>query len=161
MQRLTVKLRLRDKHAAESNRQARAVNRVWNDCNEAQRHAFETRWAWKDKWLTYRHLARATAGAGVELNLHSHTVQRVCKEYVKSRQQQKKRWLRFRDRDSLGWVPFNTGHVSFDGEASVSMASDTKRCGPVTMVREDRACRSMMLPTRLLQLGVLQPRALS
>src|SRR5215831_2612614 len=117
MQQLTVKLRLRDKHAAELNRQARAVNRVWNDCNEAQRHAFETRWAWKDKWLTYRHLARATAGAGVELNLHSHTVQRVCKEYVKSRQQQKKRWLRFRDRDSLGWVPFNTGHVSFDGEA--------------------------------------------
>src|SRR5215468_3195080 len=117
MQQLTVKLRLRDKHAAELNRQARAVNRVWNYCNEAQRHTFETRWAWKDKWLTYRGLARLTAGAGVELNLHSHTVQRVCKEYVKSRQQQKKRWLRFRDRDSLGWVPFNTGHVSFDGEA--------------------------------------------
>jgi putative transposase len=117
MQQLTVKLRLRDKHAAELNRQARAVNRVWNYCNEAQRHAFETRWAWKDEWLTYPGLARLTAGAGVELHLHSHSVQRVCKEYVKSRQQQKKRWLRFRDRDSLGWVPFNTGHVSFDGEA--------------------------------------------
>src|SRR5215471_2293131 len=107
MQQLTVKLRLRDKHAAESNRQARAVNRVWNDCNEAQRHAFETQWAWKDKWLTYPGLARLTAGAGVELHLHSHTVQRVCKAYVKSRQQQKKRWLRFRDRDSLGWGSFN------------------------------------------------------
>lgn len=32
---------------------------------------------------------------------------------------------------------------------------------PVTMVREDRACRSMVLPIRLLQLGILQPHALS
>jgi putative transposase len=116
MQQLTVKLRLRDKHAAELNRQARAVNFVWNYCNEAQRHTFQTRWGWRDKWLPYKTLAGMTAGAAVELNLHAHTIQRVCREYVKARKQHKKRWLRFRGRKSLGWVPFNTGHVSFDGE---------------------------------------------
>jgi IS605 OrfB family transposase len=117
MLQITIKLRLRDKHTAELNRQARAVNYVWNYCNDAQKHAFEMRWAWRDKWLSYGNLASATAGAGVELNLHSHTVQRVCREYARSRQQKKKRWLRYRGRKSLGWVPFNTGHVNFDGEA--------------------------------------------
>lgn len=33
---LTYKLRLRDKHASELNRQARAVSYVWNYCNETQ-----------------------------------------------------------------------------------------------------------------------------
>ena len=115
---ITVKLRLRDKHAASLNPQARAVNFVWNYCNDAQKHAFETKRAWKDKWLSYKTFAGLTAGAVKEgLDLHSHTVQRVCKQYVTSRKQHKKRWLRYRGRRSLGWVPFNTGHVCFDGEA--------------------------------------------
>lgn len=114
---LTVKLRLLDKHASELNRQARAVSAVWNYCNDAQKHAFNTRWAWRDKWLSAVALMRLTAGAGNELDLHAHTVQGVCKQYTISRKQQKKRWLRFRGRKSLGWVPFNTGHVSFDGKA--------------------------------------------
>src|SRR5215831_890127 len=116
MQQLTVKLRLRDKHAAELNRQARAVNRVWNDCNEAQRHVFETRWACKEKWLTYRGLARATAGAGVELNLHSHTVQRVCKEYVNPANNRRS-----------GGSASVTATLS-TVRRSVSIASDTSRC---------------------------------
>ena len=114
---LTIKLRLRDKHAAELNRQARAVNFVWNYCNDAQKHAFQTQWAWRDKWLSAAAMMRLTAGAGEELDLHAHTVQGVCKQYAKSRRQQKKRWLRYRGRKSLGWVPYNTGHVFFDGEA--------------------------------------------
>ena len=36
---LTIKLRLRDKHAAELNRQARAVNFCWNYLNETQQKA--------------------------------------------------------------------------------------------------------------------------
>ncbi len=75
-QQLTCKFRLRDKHAAELKRQARAVNFVWNYCNEAQRHVL--RW---DRWLSYVDLARLTAGAGKELGLHAHTVQRVCRAY--------------------------------------------------------------------------------
>jgi putative transposase len=49
--------------------------------------------------------------------LHSHTIRRVCREYEKSRKAKKKRWLKYRGRKSLGWVPLNTGHVSFDGKA--------------------------------------------
>jgi len=111
-QQITVKLRLRDKYAAELNRQARAVNFVWNYCNEAQRHVL--RW---DRWLSKYDLMRLTAGAGAELNLHAHTIQRVCRQYVESRKQHRLPWLRWRGRKSLGWVPFNTGHVSFDGAA--------------------------------------------
>jgi putative transposase len=117
---LTVKLRLRDKHAAELNRQARAVNFVWNYCNEAQKHfaQWDYRIAKRSQlWLSYGSLAALTAGVAQELGLHSHTVQRVCREYEKARKQHERRWLRFRGRKSLGWVPFNTGHVSFDGEA--------------------------------------------
>jgi putative transposase len=110
-QTITVKLRLRDKHAAELNRQARAVNFVWNYCNEAQKHVL--RW---DRWLSAYELMRLTAGAGKDLNIHAHTVQRVCRRYVDSRRQHKLPWLRWRGRKSLGWVPFNTGHVTFEGE---------------------------------------------
>jgi putative transposase len=108
---LTYKLRLRDKHATELNRQMRAVNFVWNYCNEAQKHVL--RW---DRWMSYGDLAKLTAGAGKELDIHAHTVQRVCRAYVDARRTHRKAWLRWRGRRSLGWVPFNTGHVSFDGE---------------------------------------------
>src|SRR6185369_10860304 len=46
------------------------------------------------------------------LDIHSHTVQRVCRQYFNSRQTKRKPWLRWRGRKSLGWVPFNTGHVT-------------------------------------------------
>jgi putative transposase len=105
------KLRLRDKHATELKRQSRAVNFVWNFCNETQQKAVRS----SRKWLGYHDLAGLTAGAAMELDLHAHTIQRVCREYDKSRRQQRKPWLRWRGRKSLGWVPFNTGHVTFDG----------------------------------------------
>jgi putative transposase len=110
-QQLTIKLRLRDKHAAELSRQARAVNFVWNYVNEAQRHML--RW---DRWLSAFDLMRLTAGASKELDVHAHTIQRVCRAYVDARRTHRKSSLRWRGRKSLGWVPFNTGHVSFDGE---------------------------------------------
>ena len=111
LQTRTIKHRLRDKHAAELTRQASAVNFVWNYCNGAQKHV--RRW---DRWLSSVDLQRMTAGVSKELNIHSQTVQNVCKQYVKSRVQHKKPWLRWRGRTSLGWIPFNTG-VTFDGEA--------------------------------------------
>jgi putative transposase len=109
--RLTYKFRLRDKHAAEFNRQARAVNFVWNYCNEAQQHVL--RW---DRWLSAFDLQKLTAGSSKELDIHAHTIKCVCDQYVRSRKQHRKAWLRWRGRKSLGWMPFNTGHVMFDGE---------------------------------------------
>jgi IS605 OrfB family transposase len=109
---LTYKFRLRDRHAAELNRQARAVNYVWNYCNETQQKAVHL----GRKWLTAVDLMRLTAGAGKLLDIHAHTIQKVCQTYDRSRSAKRKPWLRWRGRKSLGWVPFNTGHVSFDGE---------------------------------------------
>jgi putative transposase len=58
---ITVKLRLRDKHAAELNRRAWVVNGIWNCCDEAQQHVRRC-----DRWLSYRDLARLTAGASIK-----------------------------------------------------------------------------------------------
>jgi putative transposase len=109
---LTYKFRLRDKHAAELNRQARAVNYCWNYLNETQQKAVQS----GRKWLTAVDLMQLTAGASKLLDIHSHTIQQICQQYDRSRSAKRKPWLRWRGRKSLGWVPFNTGHVSFDGE---------------------------------------------
>lgn len=109
---LTFKLRLRDKHTAELNRQARAVNFVWNFCNETQQKAARA----KRKWLSAFDLQKLTNGASKDLGLHAHTIQRVCHAYDDARKTHKKAWLKWRGRKSLGWVPFNSGHVSFNGE---------------------------------------------
>jgi putative transposase len=109
---LTYQFRLRDKHAAELNRQARAVNVVWNFCNETQQKAAKS----QRPWLSAYALQRLTSGSNNFLDLHSHTIKRVCSVYYESRRRKPSPWLRWRGRKSLGWVPFNTGHVAFDGE---------------------------------------------
>ena len=106
---LTYKFRVKDKHTAELNRQARAVNFVWNFCNETQKHALK----WGKRWPSAYDLQRLTSGSSKDLGLHGHTIQRVCGEYEKARRAHKKATLRWRGKKSLGWVPFNTGHVSF------------------------------------------------
>jgi IS605 OrfB family transposase len=105
---IVLKFRLRDKHAAELNRQARAVNTVWNFCNETQQKAATS----GRRWLTSANLQKLTSGSSTLLNLHSHTIKGVCQQYDLSRRQQKKAWLRYRGRKSLGWVPFKKGHVA-------------------------------------------------
>lgn len=109
---LTYKLRLRDKHAAELNRQARAVSYVWNYLNETSAKAWER----DRRWLSRFDFQKLTAGASKELNLHSHTIQRVCQQFTISRDKARQAKLRWRGRKSLGWVPYNQGHVSFDGK---------------------------------------------
>lgn len=110
---ITIKLRLRDRHATELNHQARAVNIVWNYCNERQRQAVrECR-----PWLNGFDLIGLTTGTSKELGLHGHTIQRVCLAYAAARRIHRKAWLRWRSKRSLGWVPFNTGTVTFDGTA--------------------------------------------
>lgn len=110
---LTFKFRMRDKHAAELNRQARSVNLIWNYCNETSRKA----WMRDRKWLSAYDLQKLTTGSSKELDVHAHTVTRVCAEFERSRNQARRASLRWRGKKSLGWVPFNTGHVSFDGSA--------------------------------------------
>lgn len=108
---LTLKFRLKDKHAADLNRQARSVNFVWNYCNEGQQRAARAH----RKWLSAFDLQRLTAGSSVDMNLHAQTIQKVCQQYEQSRRQNKKAWLKFRGRKSLGWVPFGKNNIRFDG----------------------------------------------
>lgn len=109
---LTVKLRLKDKHASELNRQASAVNMVWNFCNETSRHA----WKRDRRWLSGFNLGKLTAGSSSGLGLHAHTIAKVCQRFAINRDMAKRAGIRWRSRKSLGWVPFSTGHVKFDGE---------------------------------------------
>jgi putative transposase len=110
--KLTIKLRLRDKHSSELCRQVRAINFVWNYCNEIQKKAVTS----GRKWMSYEALTKLTAGSSKELVIAASSIQEVCRVYDKSRFQQKKSWLRWRSRYSLGWVPFNTEDVKFDGQ---------------------------------------------
>jgi IS605 OrfB family transposase len=107
---LTYKFRLRDTADAELRRQSRAVNFVWNYCNERQREAVSK----GRKWLSKYDLQKLTAGASKELDIHAHTIQGVCHKYDDSRKTHKKASVRWRsNKKSLGWVPFNQGHVKY------------------------------------------------
>lgn len=112
---LTYKFRLHDTANSELTRQARAVNFVWNYCNETQQQAVKR----KRKWLTWHDLQKLTAGSSKELDIHAHTIQQVCQVYDRSRSAKKKPWLNWRvsnpksPKRSLGWVPFNKGHVTY------------------------------------------------
>lgn len=108
---ITLRFRLRDKHSSDLNRQACAVNYVWNYANETQQKAVRD----NGEWLSWVALQRLTAGSSEMLNLSSRTINRVCAQYDQSRRQQRKPWLRWRGRHSLGWVPFNTNDLWFDG----------------------------------------------
>lgn len=110
---ITIRLRLCDRHTSALNKQAAAVNVVWNYCNEVQQKAARS----FRKWQSAYDLMKLTAGAGKELDLHAHTVQRVCRAYHNALKVRKKPWLRWRGKKALGWVPFNTGHVTFDGQS--------------------------------------------
>jgi IS605 OrfB family transposase len=54
-----------------------------------------------------------TAGSSKELDLHAHSIVRVCAQFAESRNRAKRAGLRWRGKKSLGWVPFNTAHVKF------------------------------------------------
>lgn len=105
----TLKVRVKDKHAKELERQAQAVNFIWNYLNELSHRSIKE----KGRFLSAFDMQKFTDGAGKELGLHSHTVQMVGKEYCTRRKQFKKAKLAWRKshgvRRSLGWIPVNTG----------------------------------------------------
>lgn len=111
----TLRFRLKDKHESELCRQARKVNFVWNFCRETQQNALR----WGKKWPSGYDLQKLTSGVSKELDLHAHTVAMTCSRYAMSRTQHRKPLLRWRGKRSLGWVPFNTGHIKFDGQGFV------------------------------------------
>lgn len=83
------------------NKQARAVNFVFNYCNDRQKDALR----FGRKWLSGFDLNKLTTGSSKELGIHSGTINAVCEQYAKSRSQKKRPYLRYRSKKHLGWVP--------------------------------------------------------
>lgn len=65
------------------NKQGRAVNFVWNYCNDRQKDALR----FGRPWHTGFDLIKLTTGSSKELGLHSGTIADVCQQYAKSRSQ--------------------------------------------------------------------------
>ncbi|RJG00328.1 RNA-guided endonuclease InsQ/TnpB family protein [Noviherbaspirillum sedimenti] len=95
------------------NRQSRAVNFVWNYCNDRQKDALR----FGRRWHTGFDLNKLTQGASRELGLHSGTVNAVCEQYAKSRSQKKRPYLRYRGKKNLGWVPLKGRELKREGDA--------------------------------------------
>lgn len=83
-------------------RKARAVNFVWNYCNETQKLAVSR----GRKWLSRFDLNMLTTGTSVDLGITARSINEICRVYAASRTVHKKPWLRWRGVKSLGWVPF-------------------------------------------------------
>lgn len=93
---------------------ARAVNLVWNYCNQITRDA----WRCRRRWLTAYDLDPLLAGSSQRLPLHSQTIQAISKEHAARRNQFKKAKLRWRsNRHSLGWIPFKASAVRLHGDS--------------------------------------------
>lgn len=95
------------------NKQAEAVNYVWNFCNDTQKHALK----WRKKWPSGFDLNVLTTGSSKELGIHSGTVNAVCEQYAKSRSQMQRPYLRYRGRRTLGWVPLKGRELKREGDA--------------------------------------------
>jgi putative transposase len=95
------------------NRQARTSNLVWNFCNETQQHALK----WNKRWTTGFDFNRLTTGSSKELSLHAGTINAVCEQYAKSRNQKNRPFLRWRGKRSLGWVPLKGRDLKREGDA--------------------------------------------
>lgn len=95
------------------NKQARAVNFVWNFCNDRQKDALR----FGRRWHTGFDLNKLTTGSSKELGLHSGTVNAVCEQYAKSRAQKKRPYLRYRGKKSLAWVPIKGRELKREGDA--------------------------------------------
>ena len=93
------------------NKQARAVNFVWNYCNDRQKDALR----FHRPWLTGFDLNKLTTGSSKELGLHSGTINAVCEQYAKSRSQMKRPYLRYRGRHTLAWVPLKGRDLKREG----------------------------------------------
>ena len=104
------------------NKQARAVNFVWNYCNDRQKDALR----FGRRWHTGFGLNKLTAGSSKELGLHAGTINAVCEQYAKSRSQKKRPYLRYRGKKSLGWVPLKGRDLKREGDA-FRFASNTFR----------------------------------
>jgi IS605 OrfB family transposase len=117
----TLRIRLKDKHAAWLRSLAREVNQVFNFCNEVSMKASRP-YVGAPRWLSGYDLQKLVTGAtkGEDgLRIPAQTLQQVCEEYATRRKQFKKHRLNWRvsnpksSKYSLGWLPFKKGEVTY------------------------------------------------
>ena len=111
MSNLTYKYAIKGKRSARLlRRHAYGTNQVWNFCVATQKKAQRNyREGLSAPWPSQYNLQRLTGSTSRDLRLHAQSVQDVCAQFVRSRDQHRK-CPRFRrsggPRRSLGWVPF-------------------------------------------------------
>jgi IS605 OrfB family transposase len=111
---LTLRQRIKDKHAKYLRSLAFETNQVWNYCNELSYKVFQR----ERRFMSGYDLQKYTNGASKEgLQLHSQTIQAIAAEYATRRKQHKKVKLAWRKssgaRRSLGWIPFKASGINF------------------------------------------------
>ena len=111
-----LRVRIKDRHAPALDEMARAVNFVWNYCNELSMRVFER----ERRFIRSAELQRFLAGASKEgLAIGSAVFQQVAEDYCKARSQHRKVKLAWRKsggaRRSLGWIPFKDRSVVYRG----------------------------------------------
>ncbi len=113
----TLKLRIKDRHAALLQRMATQVNQVWNFCNETSSRSIRERSTWLSGFDLQKYTNGFSKCDGVLIG--SKTIQQVCEEYATRRKQFKKAKLRWRvsnpksSKRSLGWIPFKSGALVY------------------------------------------------
>ena len=118
----TFSFRIKDSTSAKHLRaMARAVNYVWNYCNEIQKKAAHD----NRRWVNWVMLNNLTSGCSKELRLHSQTIQAIGERFHASLKEakfptgKKKRFLRFRGRRSQGWIPFKASGIKLRDDVVV------------------------------------------
>lgn len=118
-----LRLRVKDKHAGALSEMARAVNFVWNYCNDLAIQVLRR----ENRFIGAHELQSYLSGASREgLAVGSAVFQQVAEEYVTRRVQHRRAKLRWRTsygaRRALGWIPFKarsvrsgSGQVFFQG----------------------------------------------
>ncbi|WP_397600356.1 RNA-guided endonuclease TnpB family protein [Silvanigrella sp.] len=94
-----------------------SVNFVWNYCKNTQREALKNRSVKRiidpltgktifvPYFFTKFEMNSLVSGSSKELGIHSQTIQAISEEYT-TRRKQFKNILRWRGKNSLGWIPF-------------------------------------------------------
>jgi putative transposase len=112
----TLRLRVKDKHAAWLSSLAREVNTVFNYCNELSVKVYERERRFLSGFDFWPFLKGVTRG-DCALNLPVQAVQEIAEEYARRRRQHRKIRLAWRKsggaRRSLGWIPFKVRTIRY------------------------------------------------
>jgi IS605 OrfB family transposase len=95
---------------------ARAVNFVWNYCNETSNKAIRD----GRRWLSEFDLNNLTKGCSKELGISSTTIQEVRGEYASRRKKARKIKLNWRSyKRSLGWIPIRADGFKLENDCII------------------------------------------